>query len=151
MYYTLSSAAKAADVAKSTISKAIKNSELSVAKKVGNSFRIDPAELDRWMSVREKRSVIVKTERTETLKETAVNQAILEKEIAHLRELLAKAEEATVKAEARESKWQTQAEVNTRLLEDKSKPRTKRSVLEWLIGERKAKAAPEAAEENKAA
>ena len=118
MFYTLSTAAIAAGVAKSTISKAIKSGELSVSKKVGNSFRIDPAELDRWMSNRGKRSETVHNGRTETPQETgiaAVEKAALQREIDLLRETLDDMKE-------QRDKWEHQAQAQTRLLEHRSKP-----------------------------
>ena len=49
--YTLGTAAKQAKVAKSTLSRAIEKGEISASKE-GHGYRIDPAELDRWMSNR---------------------------------------------------------------------------------------------------
>jgi len=51
-YLTLGQAAKLSQVAKSTITRAIDKGHLSVARKVGNSYRIDPAELQRWQETR---------------------------------------------------------------------------------------------------
>lgn len=49
---TLGQAAKRANVAKSTISRALDSGALSKREKVGNSYRIDPAELQRWIDNR---------------------------------------------------------------------------------------------------
>ena len=50
MHLSLSQAAKAANVSKSTISKYLKLGRLSYVEKVGDSYRIDPAELFRVFS-----------------------------------------------------------------------------------------------------
>ena len=52
IHLTLGQAAKHAGVAKSTITRAIDKGSLSAASKVGNSYRIDPAELQRWQDTR---------------------------------------------------------------------------------------------------
>lgn len=51
-YLTLGQAAKLSQVAKSTITRAIDKGHLSAAHKIGNSYRIDPAELQRWQETR---------------------------------------------------------------------------------------------------
>ena len=51
-YLSLGQAAKLAEVAKSTITRAIEKGHLSVASRVGNGYRIDPAELQRWQATR---------------------------------------------------------------------------------------------------
>ena len=51
-YLTLGQAAKLSDVAKSTITRAINKGHLSAAQRIGNSYRIDPAELQRWQDNR---------------------------------------------------------------------------------------------------
>lgn len=51
-FLTLGQAAKLAEVAKSTITRAIEKGQLSAAERVGNSYRIDPAELQRWQDTR---------------------------------------------------------------------------------------------------
>ena len=51
-YLTLGQAAKLSQVAKSTITRAIDKGHLSVSQKIGNSYRIDPAELHRWQETR---------------------------------------------------------------------------------------------------
>lgn len=117
MNYTLSAAAKAAGVAKSTISKALNSGALSKVSKVGNSYRIDPAELKRWMDEREKRSETLLVEQMETPQETplaAAEKAAYQREIDLLREQL---------DEMKEDKkfLKDQLIVNTRLLEDNSK------------------------------
>lgn len=127
MNYTLSAAAKAAGVAKSTISKALKDGSLSKKDQVGNSFRIDPAELDRWMSARGKRSETLTTGRMETPVETpamAIKNDAMQREIDMLRDQLEDLKK-------QRDSWQTQAEINTRLLEDHSKPR---SLVERIFG-----------------
>jgi|GEM_PF-3023471 len=51
-YLSLGQAAKLAEVAKSTITRAIEKGQLSVTERVGNGYRIDPAELQRWQGTR---------------------------------------------------------------------------------------------------
>ena len=51
-YLTLGQAAKLSECAKSTITRAIDKGHLSISQKVGNSYRIDPAELQRWQETR---------------------------------------------------------------------------------------------------
>ncbi len=127
MNYTLSAAAKAAGVAKSTVSKALKDGSLSKVESVGNSYRIDPAELERWMSVRGKRSETLKIGRTETPVETpamAIKNDAMQMKIDMLTENLEDMKK-------QRDSWQAQAEINTRLLEDHSKPR---SLKERIFG-----------------
>lgn len=88
-YLTLGQAAKLSNVAKSTITRAIEKGQLSAAQRVGKSYRIDPAELQRWQATR------IPTQRLDSAKQpdaTApdtltlhVRNAQLEAEIAALK------------------------------------------------------------------
>lgn len=114
MLYTLTAAAKAAGVAKSTLSKATKSGDLSVAERSGNTVKIDPAELDRWMKATGKTYPNVQSEQTETPENTAaleIEKKALERENALLREQLDD-------MKGQRDSWQEQAERNTRLLEN---------------------------------
>lgn len=67
MYLTLSQAAKEVGKSKGTLSKAVKDGKLSVAKKDENgSFQIDPAELFRAFPKQEKRYETGSIEQNET-------------------------------------------------------------------------------------
>jgi len=113
--YTLGTAAKKANVAKSTISAAIKKGELSVAERVGNGFRIDPAELDRWMGLRPaERSADAPTEQNET-----PNFAALDAQIDGLKALLAEKDRRISDLETDRDDWKKQAQ--TLALTDQSR------------------------------
>lgn len=68
-YFSLGAAAKAAGVAKGTISKALKSGKLSYVEKTPAGYQIDPAELFRAFP--RKQSEPVENERLETPRETA--------------------------------------------------------------------------------
>jgi len=71
MYLTLSQAAKEIGKSKGTLSKAVKDGKLSVAKKDENgSFQIDPAELFRAFPKQEKQGETSSTERNTTPEST---------------------------------------------------------------------------------
>jgi len=71
MYLTLSQAAKEIGKSKGTLSKAVKNGKLSVAKKdEDGSFQIDPAELFRAFPKQEKQDRTGSTERNATPEST---------------------------------------------------------------------------------
>lgn len=99
-YFSLGEAAKAAGVAKGTISKALKSGKLSCAGKTPAGYQIDPAELFRAFP--RKQSETVGNERLETPKETV--------ETAVLRAQLEAAERRAATAEADRDAWREQAQ-----------------------------------------
>lgn len=99
-YLSLGEAAKAAGVAKGTISKALKSGKLSYADKTPAGYQIDPAELFRAFP--RKQSETVENERLETPKETV--------ETAVLRAQLEAAERRATTAEADRDAWRDQAQ-----------------------------------------
>ena len=120
MTYTLGQAAKATGKSKPTISRAIKKGTISATKDRMGQYSIDPAELHAVYPPLPSASNDTGTGETAvTVNETNA----LEREIEHLRELLAKAEQATEKAEEREKEWREQAQKITALIEDKRESR----------------------------
>ena len=107
-YLTLGQAAKLAKVAKSTITRAIEKGQLSVAQRVGNGYRIDPAELQRWQGTRA--NTRVRTQpmdgqtRLDATADTAlsiqVRNAQLEAEIGALKKVHAQMEDANSELKA---------------------------------------------------
>ena len=107
-YLSLGEAAKAAGVAKGTISKALKSGKLSYADKTPAGYQIDPAELFRAFP--RKQPETVEYERLETPKETV--------ETAVLRAQLEAAERRGATAEADRDAWREQAQRATLALTD---------------------------------
>ncbi len=107
-YLSLGEAAKAAGVAKGTISKALKSGKLSYADKTPAGYQIDPAELFRAFP--RKQPETVEYERLETPKETV--------ETAVLRAQLDAAERRAATAEADRDAWREQAQRATLALTD---------------------------------
>ncbi len=99
-YLSLGEAAKAAGVAKGTISKALKSGKLSYADKTPAGYQIDPAELFRAFP--RKQPETVKNERLETPKETVKTVV--------LRAQLEAAERRAATAEADRDAWREQAQ-----------------------------------------
>ena len=99
-YLSLGEAAKAAGVAKGTISKALKSGKLSYADNTPAGYQIDPAELFRAFP--RKQSETVENERLETPRETV--------ETAVLRAQLEAAERRAATAEADRDAWRDQAQ-----------------------------------------
>lgn len=99
-YLSLGEAAKAAGVAKGTISKALKSGKLSYADKTPAGYQIDPAELFRAFP--RKRLETVENERLEMPRETV--------ETAVLRAQLDAAERRAATAEADRDAWREQAQ-----------------------------------------
>ena len=133
--FSLSEAAKFIECSKGTLSKAIKNKELS-AVRIGNSYEITIGELQRWNYNRPKRKVSRNTEKDQLSAhlETLQNSA-LQVEVDMLRDRLAekdsligelKAERETEleKAEQRETHWREQTQRMTALLTDERKKAT---------------------------
>lgn len=113
-YLSLGEAAKAAGVAKGTISKALKSGKLSYVAKTSAGYEIDPAELFRVFP--RKQPETVEFERLETPSETV--------ETAVLRAKLEAAERRAVSAEADRDAWREQAQQVQRLLTDQRPPKS---------------------------
>lgn len=99
-YLSLGEAAKAAGVAKGTISKALKSGKLSYVEKTTAGYQIDPAELFRAFP--EKQTETVEIERLETYPETV--------ETVILQTRLEAAERRAETAEADRDAWREQAQ-----------------------------------------
>ena len=136
---SLSEAAKFIGCSKGTLSKARANGGLS-AKKVGNSYEIEIAELERWNNSRSKRNVSKNAQGNRL--ETPINpigNSALEKEIEMLRERLTDKEAQIEKAEEREAHWREQCQAISALLPAPSEkateaPRERLKLMERLTG-----------------
>lgn len=148
-HYTLGQAAKAAGVAKSTISRAIQNGDISNRGSVGNSYRIDPAELQRWIESRPANPV---AERSEQRTVTPEAERILREMIADLRTRAENAETRAARAEARADReadqWRElmakqgdQLAASTRLIEDLTRKQSEQPASWWERLRGKSKAA----------
>lgn len=106
--YTLGTAAKQAKVAKSTLSRAVEKGEITAVRE-GNGYRIDPAELDRWMSNRPAQpSETPAVEQNATPDDTLalhVANARLEVELAGLKQLLEAERKRAETAEQDRDRW----------------------------------------------
>lgn len=114
MSYTLGEAAKAVGFSKPTLSRAIKNGKLSAQRLDDGSYRIDPAELERWKEGNGHRNG--SKIRIATPNDTSVTPVEtpdfnrLQVEVATLREQLRSAEAARGFLEERASDLQDRAE-----------------------------------------
>jgi excisionase family DNA binding protein len=114
MRYTLGEAAKAAGFSKTTLSRAVRKGALSATRLEDGSYRIDPAELERWIGCNGHRNGSVK--RIRTPDETPVTPpetpeaGPLQVELATLRAQLRAAETAQRLLEERMSDLQDRAE-----------------------------------------
>jgi excisionase family DNA binding protein len=138
---SLSEAAKFIGCSKGTLSKARANGGLS-AKKVGNSYEIEIAELERWNNSRSKRNVSKNAQgnRLETPINPIENSA-LETEVEMLRERLAEKDTQIEKAEEREAHWREQCQAISALLPDMREkateaPRERLTFMERLTGQK---------------
>lgn len=133
--YTLGTAAKQAKVAKSTLSRAVEKGEISAVRE-GNGYRIDPAELDRWMSNRPAQpSSAPEVEQIATPDESVALQVANARLEAELQGLKALADELRQDRD----EWRKQAQ--TLLLSDQSSRAEKsspRGFFGWLGGRRAA-------------
>ena len=115
MTYTLGQAAKATGKSKPTISRAIKKGTISAVKDRMGQYSIDPAELHAVYpplpSASNDTGKYVTSVTTSHIK-------VLQREIELLREILEKEEQATAKAEDRETHWRKLAENSMAQLED---------------------------------
>jgi excisionase family DNA binding protein len=103
--YTLGTAAKQAGVAKSTLSRAIERGEISAIRE-GNGYRIDPAELDRWMGNRSAQpSKTVSTGHSATPSSNDLQQ-----QIDSLKEIISAERRRADAAESDRDEWRKQAQ-----------------------------------------
>jgi hypothetical protein len=131
-FLTLGQAAKATGKSKGTLSKAVSSGMLAVAEKIGNQYKIDPAELFRVFPQKEETFQNVSYEQMETPKET-IGNGELQLKIKHLEELLRREESAhadtkTLYAETKAEKGRlmdmldNQTRLLTHLKDDMQKP-----------------------------
>ena len=120
---TLNEASKQFGRSKGTLSKAISRNELSVKSKKGNSFQLDPAEVDRWCKAFPLKKPTTSSEnRLETPENTSeINE--LKVELERIREQLnSKTEKTELLSDqiedlkAQRDKWEQQATSQTLLL-----------------------------------
>jgi excisionase family DNA binding protein len=123
---TLGQAAKQAKVAKSTITRALQNGELSYVERAKNGYLIDPAELDRWTSHRPKKQEL---DTSAGQSETPAT-ALLEQQIEHLRELVQVEKRRADAAENDRDEWRKQAQTLAITAEATRQPR--RGLLSWF-------------------
>jgi excisionase family DNA binding protein len=117
MSYTLATAAEAAKVTKPTVFRWIKSGKITAAKAEDGTYRIDPAELHRYLDNVAKQPAQEAVQQTETLAETAATPAgtlqdaiALRYEVEKLRVLL-EAERQRAEAEReRAAEWKVQAD-----------------------------------------
>ena len=105
-YYTLGQAAKACDVSKATISKALKSGRISYVEKTSAGYKIDPSELHRVYP----RTVAGNgvSERLETPENTAVN-SVLEAELKAERDMRSRLEAEIEDLKVQRDEWMGQA------------------------------------------
>lgn len=123
-YLTLGQAAQKSGKSKSTLSKALKTGRLSYVKKVGNQYRIDPAELHRVFPLKQPANVEV--EQTEIQKESSMFLL----EIDRLREQLARERETVVDLRSRLDAESSKRQKLTMMLADQ---RPKNSFFDRLL------------------
>ncbi len=111
MSYTLATAADAAKVAKPTMWRWIKAGRLSATRLDDGSYRIDPAELDRFLSTIKETPVPQRTETlVETHNDTTPEGITLRSEIDKLRALLEAEKQRSAEWKVEADRWATQAE-----------------------------------------
>jgi hypothetical protein len=123
---SLSEAATAAGIAKSTIWRAIKTGRISAIRTVTGTYKVDPAELFRVFPAMPKNG---------EMKQAAIAvdtgaMAALEVQISALKEVSSLLKEQVEDVRKDRDAWRTQAESNQRLLTD-ARPR-RRGFLGWL-------------------
>jgi predicted DNA-binding protein (UPF0251 family) len=122
---SLSEAAIAAGIAKSTIWRAVKAGRISASRTVTGTYQIDPAELFRVFPAIPK---IVEIKQPALAKETGVMPA-LEAQISALKEVSSLLKEQLEDTRKDRDAWRTQAESSQRLLID-ARPR-RRGLFGW--------------------
>jgi excisionase family DNA binding protein len=111
MSYTLATAADAAKVAKPTMWRWIKAGRLSATRLDDGSYRIDPSELDRFLSTIKETAVPQRTETpVEAHNDTGPEPITLRSEIDKLRALLEAEKQRSAEWKAEADRWATQAE-----------------------------------------
>jgi hypothetical protein len=142
-YVTLGQAAKGFNVSKSTLSKAIKAGKMGVVEKTEDGgYRLDPAEVQRFVDTMRPASVDTK----QPLLETPVSEgsevltARFEAELRGLKDLLAAERDRREAAERDRDRWHEQARSQTLLLENHAKATEKPrgGLLGWLGGRKAA-------------
>lgn len=132
-HFTLGTAAKQAGVAKSTISRAIEKGEIS-ASKAGNGYRIDPAELDRWMNSRPAQpSGNAPVERDATPASDG-----LQHQIDLLKQLVESERQRAETAERDRDEWRKQAQTLAITDQTKRAQEARGGLLGWLGGRKAA-------------
>lgn len=122
---SLREAADVCGVSKSTILRAIKSGRMSAPRTDNGGYAIDPAELHRVYSARNAST----PERTGSVGQDAPPlapdaTAVLNAEIASLREMLRRADREADDLRADRDAWRSQAENSQRLLTDQSSRRS---------------------------
>ena len=112
MAYTLGQAARAADVSKTTIQRAIKSGRLSASRQQDGSYVIDPSELHRTFP----RDGNADGEMKQSVTVNAAWE--LRVEVEMLRERLSEKDEVIADLREDRDHWRAQAEQATRLLTD---------------------------------
>jgi len=125
---SLSEAATAAGIAKSTVWRAVKAGKISAARTITGQYEIDPAELFRAFPATPKN---VETKQPAPAVETGLVPA-LETQINALKEVSGLLKEQLEDIRNDRDAWRTQAESNQRLLMD-ARPR-RRGLLGWRKG-----------------
>lgn len=130
-YFTIGQAAKETGKAKSTIKKAIDNSELSVSEKTARGFKIEASELFRVFPRKtEERSKNTKNEQTETAEERVEN-SILKAKLELADQRYDDAQRTIEDLRSDRDAWKHQA---TALIEDKSEGNQPRKGIIKRIG-----------------
>jgi len=124
---SLSEAATAAGIAKSTIWRAIKTGRISAIRTVTGTYKVDPAELFRVFHAMPTNGEM---KQSAMAVETGA-MAALDAQISALKEVSSLLKEQLEDIRKDRDAWRTQAESNQRLLTD-ARPR-RRSFFGWLI------------------
>jgi excisionase family DNA binding protein len=133
-YYTLGQAAKATGKSKSTLLEAIGKGRFSVFDRVGNRYRIDPAELHRVYPPAELAISEEKNNADPMLEQLKIKNAQQDAELLALRTRLTDKEEQVTDLQKDRDHWRQQA---TYLLEDKrqqEQPTQRKGLLASLFG-----------------
>lgn len=128
--FTLGEAARQCGVAKGTVSKAIRSGKLSATRNEDGSFRIDAAELARYLEANGHRfrAETVADDRLETRPETS--DALSETLVAELRAVIADLRTDRDNWRAASDHWRAAFESTQRLLPAPPQPRAR--WLAWL-------------------
>jgi excisionase family DNA binding protein len=133
-HYTLGQAAKATGKSKSTLLEAIGKGRISVFGRVGNRYRIDPAELHRVYPPAAPQNNTEPNKAEPILEQLKIKNAQQEAELLSLRTRLTDKEEQVSDLQKDRDHWRQQA---TYLLEDKrnqEQPTKRKGLLASLFG-----------------